>query len=229
MLRVHARATASNKMQQQVRIMDDLLTTTELQDLLKLDRTTVYRMLKDGRLRGVKVGQQWRFPRQAIDGLLSEPPRPQSQPTSPVAFSLPIHCVQTIQDLFADLAEVAVLTVDLTGNVLTEPSGDRQTAPLLRRAGSQVARLPGRIPQQIDDGSGQQYAIAPIVLDGRPQALLIAGPLASPTPPVFSQRLARLATSIESLGSERAAMIARLNRITALSTFAEDVPAASAT
>jgi excisionase family DNA binding protein len=207
--------------------MDDLLTTTELQDLLKLDRTTVYRMLKDGRLRGVKVGQQWRFPRQAVDLLLSEPPRP--QPTSPIAFSLPIHCVQTIQDLFADLAEVAVLTIDLAGNALTEPSADRQAAPLLRRVGAQVARIPGRIPQQIDDGNGQQYAIAPIVLDGRPQALLIAGPLASPTPPVFAQRLARLATSIESLGRERAAMIARLNRIAALSTFAEDVPAASTT
>jgi excisionase family DNA binding protein len=208
-------------------MMDDLLTTTELQNLLKLDRTTVYRMLKDGRLRGVKVGQQWRFPRQAVDLLLSEPPRPQSP--SPVAFSLPIHCVQTIQDLFADLAEVAVLTIDLAGNALTEPSGDRQAAPLLRRVGAQVARIPGRIPQQIDDGNGQQYAIAPIVLDGRPQALLIAGPLTSPIPLVFAQRLVRLATSIESLGSERAAMIARLNRIAALSTFAEDVPAASAT
>ncbi|MGB9754636.1 helix-turn-helix domain-containing protein [Roseiflexus castenholzii] len=43
--------------------MNDLLTTREVQDLLKLDRTTVYRMLKEGRLTGVKVGQQWRFHR----------------------------------------------------------------------------------------------------------------------------------------------------------------------
>lgn len=41
--------------------MDDLLTTRQLQDLLRVDRITIYRMLNDGRLRGFKVGGQWRF------------------------------------------------------------------------------------------------------------------------------------------------------------------------
>ncbi|HEX9074887.1 MAG TPA: helix-turn-helix domain-containing protein, partial [Anaerolineae bacterium] len=52
--------------------MDDLLTTKQLMDLLHLDRTTIYRMLNDGRLPGVRVGGQWRFSRQTIDGWLKD-------------------------------------------------------------------------------------------------------------------------------------------------------------
>ena len=52
--------------------MDALLTVRHLQDLLQVDRITIYRMLDDGRLRGFKVGGQWRFSRQAIEGWLHE-------------------------------------------------------------------------------------------------------------------------------------------------------------
>ena len=48
--------------------MTDLLTTKELQAILHVDRTTIYRMAESGRLPAVKVGGQWRFPRQQIDG-----------------------------------------------------------------------------------------------------------------------------------------------------------------
>ena len=51
--------------------MEDLLTTREVQELLHVDRITVYRMLSDGRLKGVKIGQQWRFPAREVDRLLS--------------------------------------------------------------------------------------------------------------------------------------------------------------
>lgn len=47
--------------------MDDLLTTRQLQELLQVDRITIYRMLNDGRLQGFKVGGQWRFSRQAVE------------------------------------------------------------------------------------------------------------------------------------------------------------------
>src|SRR5947209_1519359 len=56
--------------------MSELLTVKEVQELLKVDRITVYRMLKDGRLTGVKIGHQWRFSRQEIDSLLSGAPHP---------------------------------------------------------------------------------------------------------------------------------------------------------
>ena len=41
--------------------MSDLYTVKQVQDLLKVDRITVYRMLQDGRLKGIKIGHQWRF------------------------------------------------------------------------------------------------------------------------------------------------------------------------
>jgi excisionase family DNA binding protein len=41
--------------------VEDLLTARQLQDLLKVDRITIYRMLGDGRLTGFKVGGQCRF------------------------------------------------------------------------------------------------------------------------------------------------------------------------
>ena len=51
--------------------MDELITTKQVQDLLQVDRITIYRMLKDGRLKGVKVGKQWRFQTQEIEDLVS--------------------------------------------------------------------------------------------------------------------------------------------------------------
>ena len=46
-----------------------LLTAKQVQDLLHVDRTTIYRMLKDGRLNGVKVGKHWRFSAQEVNDL----------------------------------------------------------------------------------------------------------------------------------------------------------------
>ena len=50
----------------------DLLTTRQLQELLQVDRVTIYRMLSDGRLTGFKVGGQWRFSRHEIEKWLQE-------------------------------------------------------------------------------------------------------------------------------------------------------------
>ena len=51
---------------------DTLLTTRQVQELLRVDRITVYRMLNDGRLKGVKIGQQWRFPAREVERLLGQ-------------------------------------------------------------------------------------------------------------------------------------------------------------
>jgi excisionase family DNA binding protein len=42
--------------------MNALLTAQEVQELIHVDKSTVYRMAEDGRLPGIKVGRQWRFP-----------------------------------------------------------------------------------------------------------------------------------------------------------------------
>lgn len=114
--------------------MEDLLTARQVQDILKVDRITVYRMLQDGRLRAVKIGQQWRFPRSTIERLVA------GETTSPAVnaepSALPVHCIQTIQDLFADVSQLSAVMVDLQGAPLTEISQPCRFCTLLQESES---------------------------------------------------------------------------------------------
>lgn len=49
-----------------------LLTALEVQELLHIDRSTVYRMAEDGRLPAIRVGRSWRFPAERIEALLDQ-------------------------------------------------------------------------------------------------------------------------------------------------------------
>lgn len=111
--------------------MEDLLTTKQLQDLLQVDRITIYRMLNDGRLRGFKVGGQWRFSRREIEAWLHERrtdlglPDTLSSPSAkgvPASRALPLSCVQAIQGVCAEALDIATVTTDLDGIPLTEIS-----------------------------------------------------------------------------------------------------------
>jgi excisionase family DNA binding protein len=110
--------------------MDTLLTTRQLQDLLQVDRITIYRMLNDGRLQGFKVGGQWRFSRQAIQRWLqeqqaslelSESPKGSEQ-LGPSAETLPLSCIQAIQDIFAEALGVGTVTTAVDGKPITPVS-----------------------------------------------------------------------------------------------------------
>jgi len=104
--------------------MSELLTTKQLLELLKVDRITVYRMLNDGRLKGVKIGNQWRFPQSEIDRILGEE-RASVEPEISDEESLtdfPASCVQNIQEIFAGIIGVGAITVTLRGDPLTQPT-----------------------------------------------------------------------------------------------------------
>jgi excisionase family DNA binding protein len=63
-----------------------LLTALEVQQLLQIDRSTVYRMAEDGRLPAIRVGRSWRFPAERIEALLAaEAPEPDDAPLAPLA------------------------------------------------------------------------------------------------------------------------------------------------
>jgi len=98
--------------------MDDFLTTRQTQDMLKVDRITIYRMLNDGRLKGTKIGQQWRFPRLEVERLLNGP----GQSDVTVDSSLPVHCLQTIQDLFSTVSEFSAALINPQGELITSLS-----------------------------------------------------------------------------------------------------------
>ena len=102
--------------------MTNLLTAKQVQELLNVDRTTIYRMLKDGRLTGVKVGQQWRFPASKVDALISGKSGQEEIATDDFFNALPLHCMQPIQDVFAEIADVGSVVTDKEGIPLTRIS-----------------------------------------------------------------------------------------------------------
>ncbi len=130
--------------QQGVRLVERLLTTRDLQELLQVDRITIYRMLEAGELPGVKIGGQWRFPepevRAWLEGIkakhaLSEAaarPRPDvlqalsaaEAPAQPPRLTdlVSTTCLQNLQDAFAEAVGAAALVTDLQGTPLTNLS-----------------------------------------------------------------------------------------------------------
>ena len=45
----------------------ELLTVLEAAKLLKLDRTTLYKLIKSGEIPAVRVGTQWRIPLEEVE------------------------------------------------------------------------------------------------------------------------------------------------------------------
>ena len=115
--------------------MDDLLTTKQLQELLKIDRTTIYRMLSDGRLTGIRVGGQWSFPRNAIEQCLINPKTTQAvtatETFEPSADVLPLDCLEPVQDVFAVAADIGAVTTGLDGKLLTPISNSCKFCDLI--------------------------------------------------------------------------------------------------
>ena len=122
--------------------MTDLLTTRQVQELLKVDRTTIYRMVDGGQLPAMRVGKQWRFARTEVERWLHagrssdlelltggqrEPPAPNAQPLASaengnLADILPVACAQAAQDAFADLLGATLLITDMQGRPVTKIS-----------------------------------------------------------------------------------------------------------
>lgn len=118
--------------------MADLLTTRQVQAILKVDRTTIYRMVEGGQLPAVRVGKQWRFARADLDRLLNGQPKaldipspvpapvhlPSAQPAveQNLRDALPLPAVQMIQDLIAEALGVTLLMTDMQGHPVTKVS-----------------------------------------------------------------------------------------------------------
>ncbi|MHC1783741.1 MAG: PocR ligand-binding domain-containing protein [Anaerolineaceae bacterium] len=102
--------------------METLLTAKELEEYLHVDRTTVYRMIKDGRLNGIKIGQHWRFNPQEVEILLSGKSNASLSTSKITTDVLPLHCMQPVQDVFAEIAQVGVVTTNTEGEPLTRIS-----------------------------------------------------------------------------------------------------------
>ncbi len=206
--------------------MPDLLTAKQVQDLLKVDRTTIYRMLNDGRLTGVKVGNQWRFSAQEVNDLIAGTEAPPAFGASVEASAkiLPIKCMQPVQDVFAELAEIGSVTTDQNGTPLTHISNSCDFCNLIlssekgrkacQRSWQELAKQEKVAPEFTACHAGLQYARARITVRGETIALLISGQFyaASPKPDEQAARLDTLAQAYD-LDPRMLAMAAQNIRI----------------
>lgn len=185
--------------------MDTLLSAKQVQELLNIDRTTIYRMLKDGRLTGVKVGQQWRFYTREINDLLAGTTTISDQSTFATAETLPLHCMQPMQDVFAEIAEVGAVTTDIQGQPLTRISnscdfcklilGNEEGRQACIRSWHDLTRKDGTSPKFSSCHAGLQCASARIEVQGELLALLVSGQyyVQSPDPEEEAERINQLA------------------------------------
>jgi len=168
--------------------MEDLITTKQLQDLLQVDRTTIYRMLGDGRLTGIRVGGQWRLPRNAIEQCLVDPKAVKqvtaSETLTPSADVLPLDCLQPIQEVFATAADVGAVTTAIDGKPLTPLANSCSFCDLIfaspvgrQRCEASWARLANsdRAPRLEVCHAGLAYARGRIQVGNEFVAMLFAG------------------------------------------------------
>jgi len=166
--------------------MAELLTTKQLQDLLKIDRITVYRMLNDGRLKGVKIGNQWRFPRNEIGRLLGEETEDEvPEDSANILTDFPSDCVQKVQEIYAGIIGIGAISVTLKGETLTEPTFSNPFCKMMlsnpsSRAACQASwrkialHTTGQPPFQVCH-AGLSYVRSSIEFNDRPAAWMISG------------------------------------------------------
>lgn len=188
-------------------VMNEFLTTTQVQELLQVDRTTVYRMLSDGRLTGVKIGNRWRFFKAKIDDLLAEL-SPVAEPIPAISFDvLPLTCLQGMQAVSAEAIGVGAVITDAAGEPLTQMSHSCRFCNLIYgsekgRAAcladfSLIAQRAGARSAQMTCHAGLHCVGAPIMINGVKTAVFIAGQYKTTTTHPEQKQMQKFAKAYE--------------------------------
>ena len=185
--------------------MTDFLTAKQVIELLNVDRTTLYRMIKENRIKGVKVGSHWRFPANEVNSIMNGR-------TSDISLSfespkevLPVHCIQPIQEVFSDIIGVTALTTDSEGNPITEISNSCSFCKMIMstESGKDACRNSWKNLKFSNDGkpvfntchAGLKYSGASIKVENTEVAKLITGQYFVSKPKAdFSKKIKSLAT-----------------------------------
>ncbi len=162
--------------------MEKLYTTKQLEALLKVDRITIYRMLNDNRLNGVKVGGQWRFTQSEIDRLLGEEQAAEDVAVETIS-DFPTCCMENMQEMFAGIIGIGAVTVTLHGTLLTQPTFSSPFCEMMLSSeeGAKACKQSWlEIISSPDDGyqkchAGLNYRRSAIFSKNTPIAWLIAG------------------------------------------------------
>jgi len=193
-----------------------MLTAKDIQDMLQVDRSTIYRMAEAGRLPAVKVGKQWRFPRDRVETwLLGQHNAASPLPVSPagerlfphndLASLLPLDCVQLIQDAFADLLNTMLVVTAMDGQPITQVSQPTAFYDLLTAAGNghalcqekwqELSQIPALEPRFAPALAGLLCARAFVRSENELKGMVIAfgvAPKDWPPPPEVTTQLAQL-------------------------------------
>ena len=196
--------------------MTTFLTTQEMQDLIHVDRSTVYRMAEDGRLPGVKIGRQWRFPRDQVARQLGlpttsttsttvAPPVPTGQELRLGQLLVP-DAAQSVADLLGDLFGVMAVVTEMDGTPLTtvsNPCGfyasiaDEPGAAESCLAGwRQLADEPHVAPRFVKSHLGFLCARTYVWVGLRPVGMIVVGGVTPPSWPPAESRIAEIADEI---------------------------------
>jgi excisionase family DNA binding protein len=213
--------------------MTDFLTAKQVIELLNVDRTTLYRMIKENRIKGVKVGSHWRFSANEVDAIMNGRTPDISYSFEPPKEVLPIHCIQPIQEVFSDIIGVTALTTDSDGNPLTEISNPSQFCKMIMSAelGRQACRNSWKNLKFSNDGkpvfntchAGLKYSGASIKLENAEVAKLITGQYFISKPKAdFNKNIKSLA---QHFGLDNKELLAAAGRITILEERTKQVMA----
>lgn len=102
-------------MQEMQEMSQELLTARQVQRLLRVDKSTVYRMAGDGRLPAIRVGKQWRFPADEIDQMVGH-----RHVAGTGDVTLNALSAQAVIDVMAERLGVMMVVTDLGGHPITQ-------------------------------------------------------------------------------------------------------------
>jgi excisionase family DNA binding protein len=126
--------------------MTALLTAKELQAMLQVDRSTIYRMAEAGRLPAIKVGRQWRFPSEQIlewlDGQRGTANHQKLPPAADGALAsiLPREYLDDAAGIFGELLGVMIVVTDMDGRPISEAANPCGLFEAINETDDAVAR-----------------------------------------------------------------------------------------
>lgn len=118
-------------------------TARDLQEMIRVDKSTIYRMAESGRVPAVRVGRQWRFPAAEVRRWLAGETAPDNGTNTPTS-GPPAAATHDLAALFADLFGVMVVATDMEGRPFT---------PVINSCGyfDAVAEAPGAVERCVDE------------------------------------------------------------------------------
>lgn len=196
--------------------MSTLLTSQQLQELMNVDRSTVYRMAEDGRLPGIKVGRQWRFPADRVAALLgltietaaadaAASPSTSGDPAGLGGLIRP-EIAQSVADLIGELFGVMAVITDMEGQPLTtvaNPCG--YYAAIANQPGAaescfsqwrMFAGEPHVAPRWVRTHLGFLCARTFVWVDLRPVGMIVVGGVTPPTWPPAEEFVEAIADEV---------------------------------